>query len=227
MSIRIYSIAYESPVSPEIWQSLLSQLPAGMIQKVEKYRRWQDAHGCLLGKHLLLAALRDEGFTGNLNDLRYTAYERPYLAGGPDFNISHSGTRVACILGSQGGVGIDLEEIRHLAIADFKGQFSDREWRTILGSEDPLTTFYHYWTAKECLSKADGRGLNLPLAGLKIENSMSIELGERHWNIRPLSWFPGYACHMASEELAEKPFLTEFSPDEILALSLRDRTNYA
>ncbi|HWK05301.1 MAG TPA: 4'-phosphopantetheinyl transferase superfamily protein [Puia sp.] len=226
MSIRIYSTAYPTPVSREIWQSLLPQLPGSMIQKIEKYRRWQDAHGCLFGKHLLLAALRNEGFAGGLTDLRYTAHERPYLVNGPDFNISHSGTRVVCILGSRGGVGIDLEEIRELAIADFKDQFSDREWGMILDSPKPLHTFYHFWTAKECLSKADGRGLNLPLAGLKIEDNMFVQLGERSWNIRALPWFGGYACHIASEELAEKPSLMEFTPAEILTLSLRDQSNF-
>lgn len=226
MSIRIYSTAYQMPVSPEIWQSLLSQLPVNMIQKIERYRRWQDAHGCLFGKHLLLAALRDEGFAGGLNDLRYTAYERPYLVDGPDFNISHSGTRVACILGNRGGVGIDLEEIRELVIADFKDQFSDQEWGIILAAEKPLDAFYHFWTAKECLSKADGRGLNLPLAGLNIENNASVQLGERSWHIRALSWFRGYACHIASEELAEEPSLREFSPAEILRLNLWDRADF-
>jgi 4'-phosphopantetheinyl transferase len=65
-------------------------------------------------------------------------------------------------------VGIDLEEIRELAIDDFRDQFTEGEWKTIVSAREPLITFYHYWTAKECIIKADGRGLNLPLASLEI-----------------------------------------------------------
>ena len=224
MSIRIYSTSYKDPVSTEIWQSLLSQLPVDLNQKIRKYRRWQDAHASLFGKHLLLLALRKEGLTGDLNNLQYTPYGRPYLAGGPDFNISHSGTRVVCILGSQGGVGIDLEEIRELSIADFRDQFTEGEWRAIQQSAKPLEAFYHFWTAKECLSKADGRGLNLPLADLRIENNTKISLGGRVWNIRVVNGFPDYICHMASEEPVGEPLLTELSSIEILALSMPDKT---
>lgn len=216
MSIRIYSIAYRQQVPPDIWQSLLALLPGDIVQKVGKYRRWQDAHGCLFGKHLLTAALREEGFPGDLKGLEYSAYGRPYLAGGPDFNISHSGTRVACVIGKQGGVGLDLEEIRDMDINDFKGQFSELEWEAIQKATQPLTAFYHFWTAKECLSKADGRGLNLPLADLRIENNTQIQLDGRSWNILPVSFFEDYACHVATEKPVNGLELKEFSPVEIL-----------
>ena len=226
MSIRIYSTSYKEPVAAEIWQSLLSQLPQDLIQKAGKYRRWQDAHACLFGKYLLLAALRDHGLTADLKELQYTVYGRPYLAGGPDFNISHSGTRVVCILSGQGGVGIDLEEIRDLSMADFKDQFSQGEWETIQEAPKPLEAFYHFWTAKECVSKADGRGLNLPLADLKIDNHTRILLEGRTWNMRAITQFEGYACHMASEELAEKVPLIELDPIELLTLNRQGKLKY-
>ncbi len=79
-----------------------------------------------------------------------------------DFNISHSGNRVVCILSTQGRVGIDLEETGDIAIDDFQSQFTTAEWAAITGSSMPLQTFYHYWTAKESLIKADGKGLQIP-----------------------------------------------------------------
>ena len=218
MSIRIYSIEYQAPVSPVVWQSLLTLLPGELLQKVEKYRRWQDAYGSLFGKHLLTAALRAEGFPGDLSRLEYSAYGRPFLAGGPDFNISHSGTRVVCILGAQGGVGIDLEEIRDLDIGDFRSQFSGLEWEAICSARQPLRAFYHYWTAKECLSKADGRGLNLPLADLKIEHNTQVQLADRYWNLLPIPHFEGYACHIATEEPIHEPALKEFNVSEIIKM---------
>jgi len=223
MSIRIYSTSYPAPVPAGIWQPLLAQLPPDQQQKVHNYRRWQDAHACLFGKHLLLGALQAEGRPGTLQDLLYTSYGRPYLSKGPDFNISHSGTRVVCILGSRAGVGIDLEEIREIAIGDFKGQFTTAEWQAIQVAEAPLQLFYHFWTAKESLSKADGRGLNLPLAGLVIEKNTTIQVDQRSWNIREIKAFPGYACHMAletgTEDWTQEPPVIEWSPDEIVTLS--------
>lgn len=216
MNIRIYSIEYPQPVADDIWQGLLRLLPGDIIQKVGKYRRWEDAHGSLFGKHLLQVALWEAGFSGDLSGLQYSAYGRPYLADGPDFNISHSGTRVACVVGVEGKVGLDLEEIRDLDITDFRGQFSALEWEAIQGAPEPLTAFYHYWTAKECLSKADGRGLNLPLADLRIETNTAIQLDGRSWNMTPVDFFEGYACHIATEKQVYQTELKELDALEVL-----------
>ena len=80
---------------------------------------------------------------------------------------------------------------------------------------EPLQAFYHYWTAKECLSKADGRGLNLPLASLKIEEGVAFLPGGRRWNLRSLSHFTNYACHIAAEETLEQISVKEFSLNEL------------
>src|SRR5882757_3355721 len=114
MTLSIYSIEYRDPVPADILNTLLERLPEDIRQKAGKFRRWQDAHACILGKHLLLTALRAEGFAGNLSGLQYTAHGRPHFTTGPDFNISHSGNRVVCIIGRQGKVGIDLEEMRNM-----------------------------------------------------------------------------------------------------------------
>jgi 4'-phosphopantetheinyl transferase len=210
MILPIYSIEYREPLPDEVLRPLVDRLPAEIRQKAGKYKRWQDAHGCLLGKYLLMTALQERGEAGDLNDLQYTDYGRPYLAGGPDFNISHSGNRVVCVVGDRGRVGIDLEEIRNLNISDFKDQFSEKEWTAILQAKKPLEAFYHYWTAKECLSKADGRGLNLSLAGdLKIEDNSEIELDGHLWKIVPLPFFKEYACHITLDEPYNKMKLNE------------------
>lgn len=94
---------------------------------------------------------------------------------------------------------VDLEEIRDMAIEDFKPQFTDIEWLAIQKSEEPLRAFYHFWTAKESILKADGRGLNLPLADLTIDNSQEIVLYGCRWSIKNIPFFINYACHVAHE----------------------------
>ena len=162
---------------PHSFQALLGRLPGVMQQKILRFRRWQDAYGSLLGKLLLQTAMKKAGLPGDLNGLLVSAYGRPYWAAGPDFNISHSGTRVACVLSLQGRVGIDLELCADLSIGDFQSQFTAAEWATITGSETPLLTFYRYWTAKESLIKADGRGLQIPLDGIEIGGGMGMKPG--------------------------------------------------
>ena len=199
MNLPVYSIEYREPLDEYILRSLSELLPEAIRQKARKYKRWQDAHGCLLGKCLLLAALRELGAPeGNLDNLQYTIYDRPYLPGGPDFNISHSGNRAVCIVNDRGRVGIDLEEIRELDILSFREQFTAKEWAAISGAEEPLVAFYHFWTAKEAVSKADGRGLNLSLAKeLIIEGNTGIRLGGENWDIHKIDLTGGYACHIA------------------------------
>jgi len=171
-----------------------------MSDKIRRYHHWQDAYGSLFGKLLLITALKEYGWPPSLEDLQYSEYGRPFLSNGPDFNISHSGRRAACIIARHGKVGIDLEEIRDIPVGDFKEQFSPEEWTAIITSPDPLKTFYHYWTAKECLSKADGRGLNLPLAQLLINHQGTVSLDQRDWHLHTLPFFDGFACHAATEE---------------------------
>jgi 4'-phosphopantetheinyl transferase len=224
MSLHLYSTIFPEPLPPPAFQGLLSQLPARFQQKVLAYKRWQDAYASLFGKLLLRKALRQAGLPEDLNDLRVTSFGRPYLEVGPhvpfgsgDFNISHSGNRVVCILSTQGRVGIDLEEIRDIAIDDFQSQFTEAEWAAITGAAMPLQAFYHYWTAKESLIKADGGGLQIPLTSINIDASAGpgVLVNGIPWYIQDLHIFPDYASHIACEYPIGKVTIEEIAPINI------------
>jgi 4'-phosphopantetheinyl transferase len=212
MSLHLYSTGYPDQVSPAIIQSLVDRLPKALGQKAMAYRRWQDVYGSLFGRHLLRMALQKAGHPGDLGELQVTSYGRPFLENGPEFNISHSGNRVVCILSTQGRVGIDLEETVSLDYSEFQAQFTTKEWATITREAAPLPVFYHYWTAKESLIKADGRGLNIALNCLEIGDGSIVEINDRTWHIRELDFFPGYACHIACENPIEVLEAQEISP---------------
>lgn len=218
MSLNVYSVEYPEQLAPGTFGSLLAQLPAVFQQKVLRYRRWQDAYGSLFGKLLLQLALRRGDHPGDLTALQYGAADKPYLEGGPAFNLSHSGNRVVCVLGRQERVGIDLEAISDLAIDDLRTQFTPSEWQRITGSTAPLTTFYRYWTAKESLIKADGRGLQIPLDELEVGDAVPEEgilIGGQRWFIREMEDFSGYACHIACERPPAQPELRIVTVDEL------------
>jgi 4'-phosphopantetheinyl transferase len=199
MDLLLYSTEFPGPLPEASFHRLLGQLPAVLQPKILRYRRWQDAHANLLGKHLLRLALGKRGSPARLDDLLYTPQDKPYFPAGPHFNISHSGNRVVCLLGAEGRVGIDIEAITPISFGDFQTQFTPKEWIAIQDSPDPITAFYRFWTAKESLIKADGRGLQIPLLDLDVTEDRPILLDGATWTFRPLHLFPGYACHIAIE----------------------------
>src|SRR5260370_68219 len=115
MSLLLYSTEFLQPLPDEAFAHLLGQLPAALQPKILRFRRWQDAHASLLGKHLLLLAVKDIGLPLTLDQLLYTPEAKPYFPGGPHFNISHSGNRVICGLTPNGRIGVDIEFIEPLS----------------------------------------------------------------------------------------------------------------
>jgi 4'-phosphopantetheinyl transferase len=222
MPIYLYATAYPEPLPAEQFNSLLGLIPTTFHQSIGKFRRWQDAHAALLGKILLLTALEKAGHPADLNRLQYTDWKKPVLPAGPQFNISHSGNRVVCILGTDARIGIDIELLKSFSFDDFEQQFAPREWTAIRTAPSPVAAFYHFWTAKESIIKADGRGLGIPLQELDLTNPNPICLDDSCWSVHNLPFFDGYACHMALEDRnpnAPPPAieLREYSPTELLA----------
>jgi 4'-phosphopantetheinyl transferase len=149
------------------FQCYLNQLPWTLQEDVLTYRNWRDAQGRLLGKLLLKIGLTKYFRTtsGILNEINYTKRARPFIPNADfDFNISHSGNTVVCCIASGMNVGIDIEEIKPIAISDFTDQFSSLEMENITKSKHRLQKFYSYWTKKEAVMKAEGFGLGfIPL----------------------------------------------------------------
>jgi 4'-phosphopantetheinyl transferase len=100
--------------------------------------------------------------------------EIPAINGhGISFNLAHSKETLLIALRRQGSVGVDVEyfdrstDIMEVALANF----TENESNSLAAVEDPkarLRTFYSYWTRKEAVGKADGRGLLVPLASFDV-----------------------------------------------------------
>lgn len=215
MIVELYAVEYASQLPLIHFNRLLEPLPSDMQEKIKRYRRWEDAHAGLLGKHLLLMALQDGGYPADLSAIQYTPYDRPYLPEGPPFNISHSGNRVICALSPDGRIGADLEAIHPLTITDFDRQFTPGEWESMNSSDDPLAAFYHFWTAKESVIKADGRGLNLPLQQMEADDQQIMRIDGQPWHLRKINAFDGYICHIATERPVSTVELHELKMEEI------------
>jgi 4'-phosphopantetheinyl transferase len=184
-----------------VFDYYLSQLPRAMQFSVMKYRRWQDAQSSLLGKILLMKGLQKHGFNKQeLQNVLYTEYNRPYLPSKIDFNISHSGNCVLCAISDHFSLGIDVEEVKPISIKDFDAQFNEHELKSIYNAEDQLQEFYKWWTKKEAVIKADGRGLNVPLKHIYFKNPHEASLSDKNWHVRQIDLDQMYCIHIAATE---------------------------
>jgi 4'-phosphopantetheinyl transferase len=89
------------------------------------------------------------------------------------FNVAHSKHTILIVLSRNGPVGVDVEYFdRPTDIMDVaKHNFTETETNSLEAITDPdirHKTFYRYWTRKEAVLKADGRGLIASLASFDV-----------------------------------------------------------
>lgn len=200
--IKLYFARCSNKLSPGAFSHYLSLLPAELRQRITRFVKWEDQHARLLGKLLLMKAMENIGKNADLFNLKYTSFGRPYFENAPDFNISHAGSGSVCALSNIGRIGVDLEEMKPIAIEDFRAEFSEKEWDSIVNADNPIYWFYYYWTAKEAVVKADGRGLNLPLCKIGIKDNKA-EVGMDLWFIKNIIIDNRYMLHIASDKLID------------------------
>ncbi len=92
---------------------------------------------------------------------------KPYLLGacGLAFNLSHSQDRMLLAVGRDRALGVDVEVIRPLANLERLARrcLAPSEWDAWrnLPEGERVRAFFRFWTLKEALAKACGRGLGL------------------------------------------------------------------
>ncbi|WP_299676679.1 4'-phosphopantetheinyl transferase superfamily protein [uncultured Dokdonia sp.] len=154
-------------------QYYLEFLPKEFKAEVLKYRRWDDRYNCLFGKLMVYIGAYLFGYTSfEFEKILKDSYGKPYI---PDsdfnFNISHSGNTVVCVFSKQ-EIGVDIEEINDIEVDLFKDVFTAVELQEI--KSKGLDKFYEYWTKKESVIKAVGKGMSIPLKEIAIQENASI-----------------------------------------------------
>ena len=100
----------------------------------------------------------------------YNPEGKPSLAGGPAFNLSHSGGWAALAVAESGTLGIDIEAWREVERGVAERFFSDTEVASIspLSGSVWQAAFFRCWTRKEAVVKACGPGLSMPLGDFDV-----------------------------------------------------------
>ncbi|MEN5086510.1 4'-phosphopantetheinyl transferase superfamily protein [Sphingobacterium faecium] len=208
MMIKIYYASLEQPLSNTDFQAHMQLLPRLMQDKISRLKRLEDQQVSLIGKLLLKKGLMDLGFEHVFAQVQYSSYGRPYVDDELDFNISHSGCYVVCAFSVGGTIGVDIELVRELDMQDFERVFHHEEWAAIQSAENRYRFFFDYWTAKESVIKAIGKGMSIPLKSIFVSNQQSI-FKESVWYHKQILLFDQCICQIASDKLIDDVDLYE------------------
>ena len=173
-------------------------LPASLQQIILRKRQWTDKQLSIGGKLLLIEALKQLG-KGNMSlaDIKYNSHHRPYFENTVDFNIAHSGNVVVCCATDSGQIGIDVEQIKEIDLADYTDHFTPNEWSVINTYPNQVEGFYDFWTRKEAVLKAIGTGFHTPLSSVDV-SANEITYDGITYHIQPRQIANGYKSHIAA-----------------------------
>lgn len=115
--IRVYYTCFSTLLPIPVYEKYFNYMPVEEKVKITRFRHWQDAQRCLLGKALLIEGLVDLGLSPHLvQDLKKSPDGRPYVTNTQennlDFNIAHAGKYVLCAVSTECRIGVDIEEIK-------------------------------------------------------------------------------------------------------------------
>lgn len=210
--VHIYTAHCDNHRYPALVQDYRQWLTVPMLKKASAFRQEIDATRYLLGKILLLKAMalhHPVPFT--LDQLQEDAYSKPHFPGAPHFNISHSGNYVLCAMSSSGVIGVDVEHVHPVEVGDFEKCFTGQEWTVIHNDVEPLQAFFRFWTRKEAVMKADGRGMHIELLSFEVINDQVL-LDGRYWHLQELRLADDYCAHLATPE----PLQEQYQLQELL-----------
>ena len=206
--IRLYSADVSVLSDPDLFRQAYCAVGDDRRAKVDRLRKFSDK--CLsLGAGLLIRyALRERGIEG-LPEFSYGENGKPYIAGGPHFSLSHSGSYAVCAL-SDVEVGCDVEKIGNANLKLARRFFLPEEYDVVASAtsdEERNELFFRIWTLKESLMKCTGLGLELsPGTFRAFPGDPETEHGGRKFYFTEFSSLPGYRCALCSAEpsLAEQ-----------------------
>lgn len=213
----VYCVNIETEITPSRLDKLKQLIPQSHIYRISHLYRHQDRLRSLLGL-LLVSQAWQTNFEEQLDfeDIKISNFNRPYIEGSTvDFNISHSGHFVVAALVPDHRVGVDIEQIRAVDLGNFKQTMNATQWSEIHQSKNPHKTFFKFWTIKESIIKADGRGLAIPLDEIVFHNNRSFYDGIQ-WYLRPFQLDVSHIGCLAIDHPIEKLELTEVNWKEFL-----------
>ncbi|WAL66354.1 4'-phosphopantetheinyl transferase superfamily protein [Amycolatopsis cynarae] len=131
----------------------------------------------VLGQRLGLAPA-DVRFDATCDDCG-KPHGKPRLPG-TEFSISHSGDRIGLAVAGA-PVGLDVESATRRAddsLISYALNETEQQTLAGLGAAERTAAFFRYWTRKEALMKATGKGLRIPLRSITLDGGRLAASGD-------------------------------------------------
>lgn len=209
VAILYYKVSQERISSAQQSEQIanwVEELPAVKQQQITKLHKQSDQLLSLAGLQLLKIALPEvSGRPFSLNQLRFPEYSKPFIDAQIDFNISHSGEIVCCVVSNTSKVGIDIELQRDVKPATLK-KFLTETSQSKSGNlaDDSKQQFFNLWTKNEAIIKAANHGSIFNMHDIKHELHGGTYQNQ-FWYTCPLNIVSEddnkeYTCHIACSE---------------------------
>jgi 4'-phosphopantetheinyl transferase len=171
-------------ITRDLFRSEYDQLAYSVAEekrcRIKRYYFYIDAQRALLGDILTRYAICKE-FNLSNSELSFAInqYGKPYLLSFPyvEYNISHAGQFVVCVLNDNYPVGIDVEMVKNSNLDLAKQFFTESEYRYIVNQLPEIQSEYfcQLWTMKESYIKMIGKGLSIPLDSFNVLDRASVK----------------------------------------------------
>ncbi|MCH7403665.1 4'-phosphopantetheinyl transferase family protein [Belliella kenyensis] len=120
------------------------------------------------------------------------------------FNLTHSYDYIYLAVGESIPLGIDLEYVSPTFEYEelLELVFQPDEIDQIQNSNNPLMTFFQYWTRKEAFLKAVGYGFSIHPQAVPVNIGLNVfgltrDLGFKHWRSKTFEVVPDYILSIA------------------------------
>lgn len=179
---------------------VLSILDKNRIDKGSKFVNEKDQLQCYGAGYLIRKYLPNKEILEHKNG-------KPYFAGGPFFNISHSGNFVALAVHETNEVGVDIERIDEKKVDAIKFTLNEQEKQTT-----DIETLFRMWSNKESLLKCMSSNLNdiKKLNGFPLEGSRLVN--EENYYSKSMI-YDGYSLSVTLKQ--KEPFEIKINQVEI------------
>lgn len=190
--------AAEKAWSAEVLRTNLSLLPVSMQIKISAYadkevQQRRITARLMLGK--LINELLPQG--PDLSSVKYSVYNKAYIEAEFYFSTTYTNGLVICAASTFGEIGIDAEENTGVDISLFEEFMTTEEWLILQQSDFNPSLFFSFWTRKEAVLKAIGRGIFEEFTNLEILKNTIILAGQNYF-IQEIQLDKRYSISLAS-----------------------------
>ena len=220
IAILYYKVTPESINSAQI-ADWIEELPIIKQNKVKKLIQQKDQVLSLAGLQLLKKAmLAYPEYSFSLDQLEFPEQGKPFFKGDIDFNISHSGDIVCCVISDTSKVGVDIEvhrAIHSATLNKFLGKYPNLKKNS--SQESDNHHFFKFWTKNEAIIKAADHGSIFNMSEIKYENE-GAHYQNKFWSTYPVEMISKgdnkeYTCHIACSEKIENTAVSKIATTQI------------